>query len=252
MPSYLSHTIMANNVYQRINGKTTDKNYMITYSLGGDLCKYAKCRYASHHQDMDKFIYHMADYIKQNGLTNDAAALSLLYAHICHYMMDNTIHPLVRAVDKACQNNKKNHRMIELYYDFYLTKQILNKRIDEYASSNILSVRNNKTLNRIIDYAYNKTYNAKHIARYYKFNLSLYRKIKYLYILFGYNFLKKISHINKFINRNKDIDLLNNNHLIIYKDYQGKPTNDDLITTYHKAVERSIKYIKGINKYLNI
>ena len=29
-------------LYQRINGKIADRNYMVTYSLGGDLCKYAK------------------------------------------------------------------------------------------------------------------------------------------------------------------------------------------------------------------
>lgn len=252
MPSYLSHTIMANDVYKKLNSELVDKNYLIAYSLGGDLCKYAKCRYASHHMDMDKFIYHMADYIKHNHLTENSKAISLLYAHICHYMMDNTVHPLVRAVDKACQKNKNNHRMIELYYDAYLSKHILNQRIDYYAKTKTLSVKSDKVLNEMIDYTYNITYHTKHIASYYRFNLALYRKIRYLYLIFGYRCLKRISHIDNFILNNKNIDLLNSNHQISYKDYTGKISNDDLVTTYNKSIERTIDYIKEINKYLNI
>ena len=123
MPGFVSHTVMAHDVYRKIDSSKVDINYMVTYSLGGDLCKYAKCRYDSHHTDMDKFIYTMADYIKDNKLENNKKVMGVLYGHICHYVMDSVIHPLVRKVDKSCVKNKNNHTLIEEYYDSYLVKE---------------------------------------------------------------------------------------------------------------------------------
>ena len=252
MPGYISHTVMARDTYKKINRKDINPDYMITYSLGGDLCKYSKCRYASHHQDMDTFIYNMADYLKMNNLTKDSELLGVLYGHICHYIMDNTIHPLVRIIDKTCLHNKRNHTLVELYYDAYLTKNILNMRIDKYAKGKLLIAKNNKKVNKMIDYAYKTTYQTNNISRYYKFNLWLYRKIKYLYYLLGYKLLRKITGIDKFLNNNKNVDLINKNNLIIYKDYQKKECHDDLITSYHISLNRALAYISDIDKYLKI
>ena len=252
MPGFVSHTIMASDVYQKLAPNKADLNYMLTYSLGGDLCKYAKCRYASHHQDMDKFIYNMADYIKNNKQLDNKILKGVLYAHICHYMMDNTIHPLVRIVDKTCQKNKKNHTLIELYYDAYLTKEILNKRIDKYVLSNILPAKSNREVKKMLDYAYQVTYDTRHISRYYAFNLWLYRKVRYLYKIFGYNLLRKISHINKFLDNNKQIDLFNNKHQISYKSCGGEMCQKDLLSLYKLSIDRTLKYIEDIDKYLKI
>lgn len=252
MPGYISHTVMARDIYKRIPHDNISLDYLETYSLGGDLCKYAKCRYDSHHKDMDKFIYTMADYIKENNLLNNKALISVLYAHICHYIMDNTIHPLVRIIDKTSVKHKRNHTLIELYYDAYLTKNIFNTKIDKYATGKILSAKNNRLVNKMINYTYDKVYQTKHIARYYRFNLGLYRKIKYLYKLLGYRKLKKISGINEYLANNSDLDLTNTRHLISYKDYHGILCHDDLDTAYHKTITRAIKYIEDINKYLNI
>ena len=41
MPAYTSHTIMAKEVYKKLNDSNVSYDYMINHSLGGDLCKYA-------------------------------------------------------------------------------------------------------------------------------------------------------------------------------------------------------------------
>ena len=71
MPGFVSHTVMANKVYNKIDKKNVNLEYMLTYSLGGDLTKYAKCRYDTHHKNQQLFIDNMIKYIKDNHLQND-------------------------------------------------------------------------------------------------------------------------------------------------------------------------------------
>lgn len=250
MPAYVSHTIMAREVYNKINNKNVNLEYMLTYSLGGDLCKYAKCRRDSHHIKQDEFIYNICDYMKENDLVNDSECLGFLYGHICHYVMDDTIHPLIRKVDKTCAKNKNNHTMIELYYDYYLSKIKNNVRLDKYDNRNILSAKTNKKISKLIDSVYLKTYECDNVSKYYKFNIWLYRKIKYLYKICSFNFLKNISGMKKFLFTNSDINLLNNDNKITYKDYLKKDSNSNLDTVYDDSVNRAIQYINKINDYL--
>lgn len=252
MPAYVSHTIMARDVYERISNKNVSLDYMITYSLGGDLCKYAKCRRDSHKIKKDEFIYNMCDYIKDNNLTCDSECLGVLYGHICHVIMDDILHPLIRKIDKTCVRNKNNHTLIEGYIDSYLVKYKCNKSIDKYDNKVLFNGRMNEKVSKMIDYVYDKTYNCKNVSRYYKFNIFLYKKIRYLYKIFSVSMLKRISGFNKFINDNKDIDIFNNDSRIYYKDYLGYENNDSVIELYDESIEMAIIYIGYVNKYLGI
>ena len=43
MPGYVSHTVLAHDVYNKIN-KDINIDYMLTFSLGGDLCNFVFSR----------------------------------------------------------------------------------------------------------------------------------------------------------------------------------------------------------------
>ena len=43
MPAYISHTVMAQDVFDKIGNRNVNIDYMLTYSLGGDLAKFSKC-----------------------------------------------------------------------------------------------------------------------------------------------------------------------------------------------------------------
>lgn len=250
MPGYVSHTIMARDVYNKINNKNIDLDYMLTFSLGGDLCKYSKCRKDSHHIKQDEFIYNMADYLKENNLENDSECLGFLYGHICHLAMDEEVHPLVRKVDKECIKSKNNHTMIELYYDNYLTNLKYDVKLNKYNNKDLFKGKINKKISKLIDYVYKKTYNCDNVSKYYKLNLSLYKKIKYIYKLSTFNFLKSISGMNKFLKNNDKIDLINDNRKICYNDIKKNNSNYSLIELYDLSVNRALNDIKHYNDYL--
>ena len=251
MPGFISHTVMANDIYTKLK-LNVNKEYLVTYSLGGDLSKYSKCRKATHHQKQDDFIYALADYIKDNNLENDKTLLGVLYGHIAHYIMDDTIHPLVRIVSKKCNKNKNNHTLVELYYDNYLTNHILNKSVDSYLRKSVLNAKRNKQIKKMLNSTYKKVYNTNHISIYYNFNLFLYRLLSLSYRLLSFNKIAKISQLNSFITTNKDIDIINEKKQITYINYNKNESNLDLIGLYNTSIKRTTEYINKINKYLKI
>ena len=250
MPAYVSHTIMARDVYKKINNKIVNKDYMITFSLGGDLSKYSKCRKDSHNRLLDEFIYNMADYMKENNLAYDGECLGVLYGHICHVIMDTTIHPLIRKVDRTCKKNKSNHTLIELYYDNYLSIKHYNLKINKHNNKELFKGKNNKKISKLLNYTYKKTYNCDNLSRYYKFNIWLYKKIRFLYLLVPFKLLKKFSGMNIFLEDNKMIDLINEDNSIEYRDTENRVSNKDLNELYDLSVTKAINYIKKINDYL--
>ena len=231
MPGFVSHTIMAKDVYNKLNNKDINLNYMMTYSLGGDLCKYAKCRYDSHHKDMDKFIYEMARYIKENNLIHDKEIMGILYGHICHYVMDDTIHPLVRNLAGNSSRRKHNHTLIEVYYDNYLVKKRYHITKEQYLKRGILNTKSNKTINALINNVYNEVYYTNNVYKYYQFNLWLYRQLRNIYIVFGERLTNKLMRLNRFLKTNK----------------MANQAFDDV---YELSVVLAIEYIKNINNYL--
>lgn len=253
MPAYVSHTIMARDVYNRINNKNVSLSYMLTYSLGGDLCKYSKCRYDSHHIKQDEFIYNICDYMKEHDLINDSECLGFLYGHICHLVMDNTIHPLIRCIDKNCIKNtskiKSNHTLIELYYDNYFTNKKCNVRLDKYNYKEIFKAKTNKKISKLINSVYDKTYNCKNVSKYYKYNLWLYKKVRYFFKIFSFNFLKSVTGIKKFLINNKNINLSNDDRSINYN-INNKSYNDNLDSLYELSVKEAVKYINRVDNYL--
>ena len=248
MPGYISHTLMARDTYNKLDQKNVNLDYMITYSLGGDLSKYSKCRRDTHKIDKDKFIYNMCNYLIDNKLTNDSECLGVLYGHICHTMMDDILHPLIRKVDSITGHN--NHTLIELYIDNYLLKNKFSIPLNKYDNRCLFKGYMNKKIRKMIDYVYNETYKTSHVSYYYIFNKMLYKKSRYIYKIFSINFLKRVTGYDRFINNNSNIDILNLDHHIEYKDFLGFHCNDDLMTLYDDSVINALLYIDNVNNYL--
>ena len=135
--------------------------------------------------------------------------------------------------------------------DSYLVKYKYNKPVDRYDNNALFKGKINKDIKDMLDYTYYKTYGCKHISRYYKFNIFLYKKIKYLYKVLGIDMLKKLSGFNKFRDNNKNIDIFNFNHEIEYKNIFLEKESEDFITLYDDCINNAYLYIENVNKYIN-
>ena len=74
MPAYVSHSIMALDVYNKLDKKDVSLDYMLTYSLGGDLARFSKCRRECHKVKTEEFIDNMWNYMKDNKISILSAA----------------------------------------------------------------------------------------------------------------------------------------------------------------------------------
>ena len=246
MPAYISHSIMARDVYGRIDNKNVSLDYMLTYSLGGDLARFSKCRRECHKIKTEEFIDNMWNYMKDYNLSNDSIYLGVLYGHICHYYMDSICHPLIRKIDKISINvGLKNHTLIEGYIDSYLVKNKYNIDIGKFKTKYIFKGKIRKVY-RMIDYVYFKTYGVKYLSFSYFLSIFLYSKIKWLFILFGKGRLIKFSKFDKFIEVNKDLDIVNSNNKIKYNNYLGEECFDSFMNLYNISIEHAICRINNL------
>ena len=164
MPSYVSHTIMARDVYKKLKDDSVDLDYMLTYSLGGDLSKLAKCRYQSHRLDTrEKFFDSLIKYVLDNKLEKDPKVKGVIYGHLCHYAFDDLAHPLIRKLCKVCEPHKNNHGFLEIYYDIYLVDKKYKLPLSKYDNKVLFKGKMTKDISNMIDYAYHETYNCKHL-----------------------------------------------------------------------------------------
>lgn len=246
MPAYISHTVMANDVFNKINNSRVDLNYMLTYSLGGDLARFSKCRRTCHREKTEEFIDNMWLYIKDNNLVNDKCYMGVLCGHICHYYMDYVCHPLIRKVDKISNSVKiKSHTLIEAFIDAYLVKSKYNQDIGKFDTRYIFK-GNIRQVYKMIDDVYNKTYLVKYVSISYFFTKILYSKIRLLFKIFGKKLLMKVFCFNKYINVNKDLDILNNKKKIEYKNYLGNICNDSFMELYEESIRLAVNRINNL------
>jgi hypothetical protein len=216
MPAYMSHMIMAHDVYNKIDNKNVDLNYMLTFSLGGDLCRFSKCRRISHKIKMEEFIDNIWNYIKENDLSDDSRYMGFLYGHICHYYMDMVCHPLIRKLDKISNSVRvKSHTLIESYIDNYLVKYKYGINIEKFDTRYIFRGKVRK-IYKMIEYVYRETYGVKYVSFSYFLSIFLYSKIRWLFILFGKKILRRFSKFDEYMEVNKNLDIVNNKREIKY------------------------------------
>jgi len=230
VPSHITHILLANEIYETGSCKQIDKDYFLTFSLGADLAKYSKVRKLSHKVKQKELILNMVSYVKDHNLTDDGVLIATIYGHMCHMVADNLIHPLIYQETKDCKNHRlKNHMLIESHYDNYLLQEKIGLEVQNFKLKKYLCGRVNR-VSKMIDYAYYQTYGYKHISRYYRLMLFLYRRIDLIYKVFHINLLKKMSKYNIFV-----------------KDNFTCIDHEQFMTLYNQCLRESLRYFNKLN-----
>jgi len=264
MPSYISHAIMGNSLYN-ISAKSSKlfripikKNELQGYSLGADLSILSPTiKKDPHNYYTQIFFLNMLKYIKENRLMENSEVMSLLYGHIAHYFFDINAHPLIFYLDKGCQKTGpiSSHHLIEGYLSSYLSEKILNKDImdikhDYFSNINL----DEKEIVKLLDTIYGKVYRDSKITRIYKKTLIILKKLE-SFIKNGTiskKFLITFSKFSEFMYRNKleYNDLTNETKELYTNPVTGEIHNESFLELYYKSIDMTLDAIIKVNEYL--
>lgn len=291
MPSTMTHTYFAEDVYEKLDKNIKQKlknnlNFFKTFAQGPDplffydiigfkqeIRKFGGYVHKNNTQD---FYINLITYIKDNNLENDSHVLAFLYGFICHYVSDSTIHPFIqyktgefKKKDKKTYKYNGLHHEMEYYIDIYLIYQkerIEPKNFKVY--KNILNIKNlTPNLIKTIDFVFKTTYNKDNMSDIY---LKGVKKMKSFFKIFNYD---KIGFKKTFY---KIIDLISPNsfekkeilsfhvpydrkkhYLNLEKGtwnhpmYKEEKYNYSLIELYIISIKKAIHLINETDKILN-
>lgn len=245
MPSSVTHSYFAVDVYNKLNNKSKNKiegnvNKLKTYSLGTDPYmfynlfigkknkKISNIQKINHTTKTKNYFVNMINYIINNNLENDKDIISYLYGSICHYFLDKTIHPFIiyktgifNKNDKSTYKYNGLHEEMEYYIDIYMIynrEKIIPKNYKFYNdifNANKLSIE----LSKMIDDIMKETYDIDNTS-------SIYIKsLKDMYVfnkLFNYDKTGIKKNIYKFIDYIQPNKFVKKEELSFNVDYDKK------------------------------
>lgn len=263
MPSYISHAIMGEQVYQcackeNLFEIAIPKNELKGYSLGVDLAYLSKKTTSDPHNCHTKeFFLSMIKYIKDNRLIENSHIMALLYGHMAHYFLDTNTHPFIYSLEYSCQNIGiiTSHNLVEGYLSSYLSERILGKNIMEIKPDYFNDINlSDEEISKLLNSIYGKIYGDYDIIKAYKrliFIFSMLEKIVKNKLITK-KFLIYFSQFNLFLIKNNLIpsDLTNDNHHLFINPFNGEKHYESFIELYNKGVELSLEAIMEVNRYL--
>lgn len=263
MPSYISHAIMGNDLFD-ISNKNNIFRIPITrdelrgYSLGADLAILSnKIKKDPHNYYTQAFFLNMIKYIKENKLNEDSHVMSLLYGHIAHYFFDINAHPLIFYIEQGCQKVGPipSHHLVEGYLSSYLSEQILNQNVMSINPEFFSNVNmNEKEIIKLLDTIYGKIYNDSRITRIYKKTLMIFKSL-HTFIKnssVSKKFLITFTRFNEFMFKNRlNESIINNDVKETYLNpVTGEKHNESFIELYYKSLDMTLDAIIKVNSYL--
>ena len=286
MPSTITHSYMARDIYNKLNRNLKHKfenelNQYITYSQGPDIFffypfipPFIKCHHVRkfagivHRNKVNKLLISLVNEIKR---TKDFHQFIFLSGLVTHYIGDTTCHPFVNykawILEQRNKKKKDYHFVIEAYIDNY----VLNMKCQNYLKYkcyNVLKYDKNKNICDMLNKCFNEVFKEKNIDKYYYrslFNMKLLfylirydpykiKRIFYNVLYFLLPFLKRdvrYFSYNFKLNNKDDTFFLNLNNDIWYnikkKDIKYSKSFLDL---YNETVDKSVFMIEKLYDYI--
>lgn len=264
MPSYISHAIMGEQLYNELDREghifqiPISKEEFKGYSLGADLA-FLSTKITNDPQNYHtrEFFINMLKYIKENKLIENSNVIALLYGHIAHYFLDINTHPLIYYTEQGCQRVGfiPNHDLVEGYISSYLSQKILGRKIMEIKPDYFNQIDlSNPNISKLLNSIYGQMYGDYNIIKSYKKVISLFSLLEDIIKsgLIPEKMLIQISQFNQFLHRNNltTSELVNDSHSTYTNPVTGEKHNESLIDLYNKSIEMAYEAIKVVNDYL--
>ncbi len=266
MPAYLSHAIMAEEVYNK--SITDEKLFRIPIkssslkanSLGPDLTLLNNKlrKYDSHNEKTKIFFLNMIKFIKDNQFYKDNEVMSLLYGHICHYFLDVYAHPFIYYLESFCKSTSliSPHYILEGYISSYLTSIILKKDYMSIKADYLGNINlKNKKVNITLKETYLKTYQDPSIIASYSILFTCFKTLDLLIKdnpLITKSILIKLTNFESFLKNNNltKATLTNEKNHQWTNPWSKEVHSESLIELYEKSIEATLEAINTVNKYL--
>lgn len=264
MPSYISHAIMGEELYNKlyqsklIDRVPVDKDEMKGYSLGTDLSYLSKKikKDPQNHQTRE-FFKNIIRYIKANHLEEDSHILALLYGHMAHYFLDINAHPLIYYIECGCQQVGaiSKHNLVEGYINSYLTSKKLGKSIMDIKPKyfNQIDFKNTETT-KLLNTVYGTMYGDYDVISTYKKVINIFSLLEYVIKngLLNKDELRYLSLFQLFLERNNltTSEIINEANDTYTNPVTGEKHNESLIELYDKSIEMSLDSIEAVNMCL--
>lgn len=264
MPSYISHAIMGEQLYNEANKENLfsrmyiNKDEMKGYSLGPDPAYLSPIiKKDPHNYHTREFFESVIKYIKDNNLIENNHIMTLLYGHIAHYFLDINTHPLIYYIECGCQKvgSISNHNLVEGYINSYLANKKLGKNIMEIKPEyfNQIDFKNKET-SILLNTIYEKMYGDPRIINTYQMVINLFSMLENILKsgMFTYDNLIQISQFNVFLERNNltTNEITNESNDTYTNPVTGEKHNESFIELYDKSIEMSLDAIEKVNKCL--
>lgn len=264
MPSYISHAIMGEQLFNEVFSNDSlskielSKNEIKGYSLGIDLSLFSKKMRSDPANSLTgEFLIGMIKYIKENNLIKNSAVISLLYGHIAHYFFDTNAHPLIYYIEKGTKSVSliSNHDLIEGYLNSYLSKTILGVDIMDIGPDYFNGIDlSNKVTSELLNLIYGTIYGDYQIIKSYKNIMSLFNFIENIKIKskISKENLIKLSGFDIYLKKNNlsISEITNEENLIYTNPVTGKKHQESFLELYYKSIDMTLNAIDKVNRYL--
>jgi len=290
MPSSMTHSYFAKDVYDKLNEKTKKKinqEELKLFAQGPDCYYFYNLMIGKKAKYMRKlgltiqttktkdFFINTINYIKEKNLQKETQIMTYLYGYICHYILDSTIHPFIHykcgvfnKKDKSTYKYNGLHYEMEYFLDIYMIFQNEKKEAKDFKFSKYFpNIKFNNNLHKLINETMNLTYKIENISTAYEKGMN---NLKDFFIIFNqdktgikknfYKLIDKITpnnhrpkkHLSFHIEHNKKIHYLNlEKNTWNHPMYENEIYNYSFIELYHIAINKAINIINEIESILS-
>ncbi|MBP5683786.1 MAG: zinc dependent phospholipase C family protein [Bacilli bacterium] len=260
MPSYISHAIHGEKLFEKLNDEKILKedvelSKLKSYTIAYDYAYLVK-GLDNHNYSAKDYLLFIIRYIKKNHLQGNVSILAYLYGHVAHFYLDAYTHPLIYYIERGCIPTSflPSHFMVEGYLNTYLSERVLKKDIlDVHADYFNKADLNNKEIQELIKTSYMMIYGKNDVIKSFKLVRKFFTGIEVLYkdIFRSKKMVSDITNFKLFLTKNRITlpEIANENHGLWFNPVTGKMHTDSFLDLFYKSIDKSLDTINDINKY---